>query len=122
MHRVFNHASEEVLWATAKTYGWTVSGKFEACADCQLSNVQQKGVQKATQESSTVPGERIFMDITSVKVTSYGGNRFWLVVVDDATGMTWSVFLKRKSDLGNKMVNFLQRHAMTRIHFTRLQY
>lgn len=48
MHKVFNHASEEVLRATAKGHNWTVSGKFEACKHCQMGNVKQKGVPKTT--------------------------------------------------------------------------
>ena len=48
MHRVFNHASETVLRKTAQEQGWTLTGKFETCKDCQESNAKQKGVAKVT--------------------------------------------------------------------------
>ena len=109
LHKVYNHASEEILRKTAKYYGWTVSGKFEACADCQMSNIKQKPVPKLTETKSTTPGERIFIDITSVQQRSLGGSKFWLGCVDDATDQTWSSFLKRKSDMPKVMMVFLQK-------------
>ena len=109
MHKVYNHASEDVLRATANSYGWKIIGKFEACKDCQTSNIQQKGVSKSTETKSTIPGERIFFDISSIKTPSYGGNRFWLIALDDATSMTWSKFLKAKKELPKKMMSFLHK-------------
>ena len=43
-HKIFGHASEEAMRATAKHCGWKLTGKLEACADCQMSNAQQKQV------------------------------------------------------------------------------
>lgn len=107
MHRVFNHASEEVLRATAKDNGWQVTGTFETCRDCHESNAKQKGVAKSTETKSDKPGERLFMDFTSIKSKSLGGGKFWLVVVDDATNLTWSYFLKKKNKLAKTMVSHL---------------
>ena len=109
LHKVYNHASEEVLRKTAKHYGWTVTGKFEACADCQMSNIKQKAVPKYTETKSTTPGERVFIDITSVRHRSMGGSKFWLGCVDDATDQTWSSFLKQKSDMPKVMMVFLRK-------------
>jgi hypothetical protein len=104
MHRVFNHASEDVLRKTAQENGWKVTGKFETCKDCQLSNANQKGVQKTTSDRSSIPGERLFIDITSIKKKSIGGNKYWLVIVDDATNFTWSIFLTQKNHTADNMV------------------
>ena len=38
------------------------------------------------------------MDICSFKQVSRGGNRHWLIVVDEFSHYTHSVFLKRKND------------------------
>lgn len=63
-HRIFGHAAEDALKATAKHCNWKLTGnKFEACESCQMSNVQQKKVSKTTDTESTVPGERIFVDM-----------------------------------------------------------
>ena len=67
MHRVFNHASEDSLRATAKERGWNITGRFEVCRDCKEANAQQKDVPKTTKTKSEIPGERIFIDITSIK-------------------------------------------------------
>ena len=102
-HRVFNHASEETLQKTAQHYGWTVTGQLKACADCQTSNMQQCPVPKFTESKSETSDERIFMDINSNQHHSFGGSKFWLGCVDDATDLTWSTFLKRKSDIYKKL-------------------
>jgi hypothetical protein len=47
--------------------------------------------------------ERLFMDISSIKTTSYGGSKFWLLVVDDKTDYSWSYFLKLKSETKYKI-------------------
>ncbi|MGL5934164.1 MAG: hypothetical protein ACRCZI_00925 [Cetobacterium sp.] len=109
LHAVFNHADEEVLRRTAAHYGWTVTGKLEACADCQQSNIKQRPVPKFTETKSSTPGERVFIDITSVAYRSLGGSKFWLGCVDDATGQTWSSFLKRKNDVPKVMMSFLRK-------------
>ena len=46
----------------------------------------------------TRPGYRVFIDICSFKQVSRGGNRHWLIVVDEFSDCTPSFFLKRKSD------------------------
>ena len=109
LHRVLNHASEEVCRKTAKEYDWKVTGKFEACSDCNLSNVKKKGVAKSTTQSSSTPGERIFLDITHSKTKTFGRSRYWLGIVDDATDMTWSFMLKRKGDLPKTVMTFLRK-------------
>jgi Reverse transcriptase (RNA-dependent DNA polymerase) len=109
MHHVYNHADEETLRRTAAHFGWTVTGKFEACADCLTGNIKQKPVPKTTETKSETPGERVFIDITSVQYRSLGGSKFWVGCVDDATDQTWSSFLKRKSDLPALMMRFLRR-------------
>jgi hypothetical protein len=41
-------------------------------------------------------GERIMFDISSVKVPSTGGNKYWLLVMD---GYLWSYFFRNRDDL-----------------------
>ena len=93
-HKIFGHAFEEAMRVTAKYYGWKLTGKFEACEDCGMSNAQQKAVPKSTQEQSKTPGERIFADMSSVADhESLGGVKVWLCAVDDATGCVLMVFV-----------------------------
>ena len=46
----------------------------------------------------TKPGYRVFIDITSFKQVSTGGNKHWLIMVDQFSDYTHSFFLKKKSD------------------------
>ena len=109
-HKVFGHASEEALKATAKHYGWKLTGTFEACEDCQMSNAQQKNVPKSTTTKSSTPGERLFVDMSSVsKHASLGGAKVWLVAVDDATGYTWSHLIKKKSHAPKNLKTLVRR-------------
>ena len=48
------------------------------------------------------------MDISSVKQRSYGGSKFWCLIINQHTGMKWSIFLKKKSDLADKIIPFLK--------------
>jgi hypothetical protein len=54
-----------------------------------------------------VPGERVYLDISSIRDESYGGSRFWVLVVDDYTDYCWSILLKHKSDLKSKVMTLL---------------
>jgi hypothetical protein len=56
---------------------------------------------------SQVLGERLFMDISSVRDLSLGGYKFWVLVVDECTDHCWSIFLKTKSELKSKMMTLL---------------
>jgi transposase InsO family protein len=79
-------------------------GNFEVCADCAKAKAQQRNRPKG---NNTVHakhnGERLFMDISSIKTTSYGGSKYWLLVVDDKTDYLWSYFLKHKSETKYKI-------------------
>ena len=75
MHQVFNHAGEEALCKTAHLYNWKLVGKLERCQDCYLSNARKKGVAKTTDTHSSTPGECIYINITSSKTPSMGGNK-----------------------------------------------
>ena len=47
------------------------------------------------------------MDISSVKYKSYGGGKHLLLVLDDATDVSWSYILKKKSELTENMIQLI---------------
>ena len=106
-HRILGHTSEETLRLTAKSRGLKLSGKFHPCEDCQISKARQRNVPKLTEGQSEVPGERLLLDISSVKNKSYGSSKFWLLVEDDCTTKTYSFFLKTKDQLAGKVLQLL---------------
>jgi hypothetical protein len=109
MHQVFNHAGEEPLRHTAKAYGWELTGNLDPCVYCKTANAKQKDIPKTSETQSDVPGERTFMDIASIKTTTMGGAKFWLLLVDDATGMAWLKLLKKKSDAARELMAFMRQ-------------
>jgi hypothetical protein len=111
-HRTYGHASEQAMRRTAKFYNWKLTGTLEACEDCQMSNAQQKGVHKTTANKAKNPGERIFIDCSSVvDHSSLGGATRWLGVTDDATGFLWSKLLESESDAPKAVMTFIKKLA-----------
>ena len=108
LHEMLGHASEDVVRKTAKYYDWELFGKFEKCENCAISKAKQKSVSKESTSKSTVPGERLCFDISSVKKKTFSNSKFWLLVVDEATDMCWSRFLKLKSDLPDEMMKIVK--------------
>ena len=84
-----------------------LTGNWNKCENCVLAKIRQRNLQK-TAPPTTAKGERLYMDISSVKQRSYGGSKFWCLIVDQHTRMKWSIFLKKKSDLGDKVILFLK--------------
>ena len=76
------------------------------CPDCVKGKAKQANVPKGIpdEKGSQIPGERFFLDISSVKTRSFGGSKFWLLLVDDATGFEISYFLRRNRKLQKKLL------------------
>ena len=53
---------------------------------------QKNGVIKMAVACSTMPGERLSFDISS---PSLGGEKHWILVVEDSTDFAWSYFYKK---------------------------
>ena len=108
IHKIVGHCGEEALRATANHYNWTLSGKFEVCQECAIAKARQKNTNKEWKGGSQNPGERLYIDISSIATESFGGSKFWTLIVDDCTNFCWSYFLKKKSDLKEQVTNLIQ--------------
>ena len=95
--------------------GIVLTGQAEPCVYCSIAKAKQKGVPKQTDPDRKTykPAEKLSFDLSSVKTKSLGGSKFWLLIIDDATDMCWSKFLKKKSDLCDTMMTFLH-HLKTK--------
>ena len=112
LHKVFGHASENALRRSAKNYGWRITGTFHPCEFCAAANAKQTKVPHSTESRSEIPGERIFMDISSAnECEDLQGNGYWLGIVDDATNMHWSRILKSKKELNWRLRIFIKELA-----------
>ena len=52
-------------------------------------------------------GQRIMFDISSIRAISQGGNKFWLLIMDEFTNYCWSYFLRNKNDLSEILIEWI---------------
>jgi len=108
LHKILGHCGENSARLTGKALGFQVTGKFDTCEACSIGKARQKNVNKEWKGGSTTPGERLFVDISSIKGNSFGGAKFWALIVDDFTSYCWSYFLKRKDELAEKVIDLIK--------------
>jgi hypothetical protein len=88
-------------------YEFRFTGQFEVCEYCAIAKASEKNINKVWSGSSNIPGERLYVDISSIQERSFGGSKFWALVVDDFTTYCWNFVLKNKSDLKEKIKSHL---------------
>ena len=79
LHGMLGHESEAVVRKTAKHYGWKLLGTFKKCEYCSLAKAKRKNMSKYSGPKITIPGERIFFDISSIPKIYMG---FYVLVID----------------------------------------
>jgi hypothetical protein len=82
-------------------------GKLETCEDCAVRKAEQKSTNKQLLQGSKNPGERLYIEIKSIKGESLGGSKFWALVIDDCKNYCWSYFLNKKSSLKEKVSSLI---------------
>ena len=98
-HQITGHTGEHLLRPTANYMKLKLIGRLPPCEVCAQAKIRQRNVPKKKRKKlPTRPGYRVFIDICSFKQVSRGGNRNWLIVVDEFSDCTHSFFLKRKTD------------------------
>jgi len=55
-----------------------------------------------------IAGERLYVDISSNQGVSFGGSKFWALIVDDYSGYCWSYFMKTKSELKERVIDLIK--------------
>jgi hypothetical protein len=99
-----NHPSEAATRKTAKYDGWILYSTFEKCEHCWKAKAKQKNLNKVQVRRTTVLGERLMIDISSIKAKSYGSSKYWLLIMDNCSGEAKSRFLKKKSKTTEQVV------------------
>ena len=99
VHQITGHTGEHLLRHTANYMRIKLTGKLAPCEICAQAKIRQMNIpKKKMKKLPTRPGYRVFMDICSFKQVSRGGDRHWLIVVDEFSDCTHIFFLNRKSD------------------------
>jgi hypothetical protein len=106
-HEMIGHCGVDRLKKTAQVDRLKLKGNFKVCEDCAVAKARQKNLNKDWKGGNQVPGERFYLDISSIRDESYGVSCFWVLLVDDYTDYCWSIFLKHKSDLKGKVMTLL---------------
>ena len=88
LHKHLRHAREAKIRAIANRMGWVLTGK-DTCEHCSVSKAKQKSVPLEATNPSNIAGERLGMNISSIKVKSLGGAKFWLLIVDECMKIMW---------------------------------
>ena len=98
-HQITCHTGEHLLKPTANYMKLKLIRRLPPCEVCAQAKIRQRNIpKKKMKKLPTRPGYRVFMDICSFKQVSRGGNRHWLIVVDEFSDCTHRFFLNKKSD------------------------
>jgi hypothetical protein len=64
----------------------------------------------------------LYVDISSIKGTRFGGAKFWALIIDDFSIYCWSYFLKKKDELNDKVVELIKelKNENIQVKFLRL--
>ena len=97
LHQFTGHSGEHLLRPTANYMRLKFTGKLAPCEICAQAKIRQRNIpKKKMKKLPTRPGYRVFIDICSFKQVIRGGNRHWLIVVDEFSDCTHSFFLNKK--------------------------
>jgi Reverse transcriptase (RNA-dependent DNA polymerase)/gag-polypeptide of LTR copia-type len=118
-HTLLGHMSEAITRETCKLYGWEVIGKLDVCEDCGKAKAKQRNVPKISDENSDK--DKFYFDVSSIKGSSYGGSKHWLHVVHGETKMKWSMFLKTKDEVKDKMTQWVDEIRSKRMEVKTLR-
>ena len=97
-HKLTGHAGHHLMDATVKYYKVNLTGKVSNCWSCSLEKIRQKNIQKKNEDKSRNPGERMYLDISSMRTPSMGRRQHKVMMVDEATKYKKSFFLKKKNE------------------------
>ena len=107
-HRVTGHAGHHLMDATAKYYKVDLTGKMNNCLSCSLEKIRQKNIPKKNEDKSKNPGERMYLDISSMRKPSMGGRQHWVMLVDEATKYKKNFFLKKKNEQVEPIIDWIK--------------
>ena len=97
-HQITGHTGEHLLRPTAKYMKIELTGNLAPCEICAQIKIRQANVPMKKKKVPSRPGYRVFIDISSFKHASRGGNRHWLIAVDEVSDCSHRFFMSTKSD------------------------
>ena len=77
------------------------------CLDCKIRKAKQKAIAKTNETKSKTTGERLCINISSVR-TKTTNKKFWVLIEDQAICMKWSCFVNQKSNQAKPIINLIK--------------
>ena len=108
IHRVTGHAGHHLMDAKAKYDKVDLTGKVNNCLSCSLEKIRRKNIPKKNEDKSKNPGERMDLDISSMRKPSMGGRQHWVMLVDEATKYKKSFFLKKNNEQVELIIDWIK--------------
>ncbi len=106
-HRRLGHLSEGHLRRLPDvSKGLKVKGTFQFCEECALAKQTRRNFRGQPQRTKERLG-KIHLDLSGPHPASVRGERYFLLLLDEATRKRWVVFLKQKSDTPGAIRAFL---------------
>ena len=106
-HKVTGHAGCHLMDATAKYYKVDLTGKVNNCLSCSLEKIRQQNIPMKNEDKISNPGERMYLDISSMRKPSMRGTQHWVMLVDEATKYKKSFFLKKKNEQVEHIIDWI---------------
>ena len=72
LYQVRGHAGHQLMVDTAKYYKVNVTGVVTKCLSCSLEKIRQRNIPKKNEDTTKNPGERMYLDISSLRHESLG--------------------------------------------------
>ena len=107
-HEITGHTGIRYLNSTADYMGIKLTGTVNKCVHCALEKIRQANIPKENINKSDKPGESMYLDITSMKHSSFGGKKHWAFMVDEATNFKQGFFLRKKKEQVNPIFTWLK--------------
>jgi Integrase core domain. len=118
-HRLFGHKSGATLQKIASALGVKLTGKFKPCSSCILVTARRSKVNRVSMVKSETPGERLCVDTTGPFPPAMSHEQYVVVVVNEATGYSWSHFSKTKrevAELVKSTINCVKQAGRTTVY------
>ena len=97
LHFSLGHTNDDNARETAKQKGIKVTGVRGYCDGCGESKAIRRAVPKENTLKAERPMKRVFVDLARPFLTSAGGARYCMLMVDDYTNVGWTLFVGDKS-------------------------
>ena len=110
LHEKLGHPSADITKATATKLNMNINeDKMEKCEYCDIGKMRKKNISKKPLKRVAIAGERVYMDISSIKYPSAGGAKYWVLFVDDYSDFLFGTYMKNKSDLAHEGVKLINK-------------